>query len=65
MYPRSTSDTAIFAAVCIHQLESGDMILADKDFVMQDRFPPTPFLKHIKFTKAEGSLTTMLEPIFA
>jgi len=67
LYPGSTSDKAIVAASgVLDQMESGDMILADKGFVMQDLLPPgvslnvPPFLKHGKFTREEARLTTTI-----
>jgi len=67
LYPGSTSDKAIVAASgVLDQMESGDMILADKGFVMQDLMPlgvslnVPPFLKHGRFTKEEARLTTTI-----
>ena len=67
LFPGSTSDKAIVAASdVLGKMNSGDMIMADKGFVMQYLMPPgvslnvPPFLKIRRFTKEESQLTTTI-----
>ena len=67
LYPGSTSDKSIVAhSGIVEKMQPGDMILADKGFVMQDLLPAgvslnvPPFLKNKRFTKEEAQLTTMI-----
>ena len=67
LYPGSTSDKSIVAhSGILSKMLPGDMILADKGFVMQDLLPAgvslnvPPFLKNRRFTKEEAQLTTTI-----
>jgi len=67
LYPGSTSDKSIVAhSGVLEQMVPGDMIMADKGFVMQDLLPSgvslnvPPFLKNHRFTKEEAQLTTTI-----
>lgn len=67
LYPGSTSDKCIVSHCgVLAKMQPGDMILADKGFVMQDLLPPgvslnvPPFLKNRRFTKKEAQLTTTI-----
>ena len=60
LYPGSTSDRAIVQnSGILHNFMAGDLILADKGFLIADILPPgvtiniPPFLEHAKFTKNE------------
>ena len=64
LFPGSVSDKAIVAqSGFLNIFEAGDMILADKGFLIRDILPPgvsvniPPFLCHGKLTKSEVKLT--------
>ena len=64
LYPGSTSDKEIVRnSGLLNQMQSGDLILADKGFLIQDIVPKgvsvniPPFLTHGKFTESEVKAT--------
>ena len=64
LYPGSISDKEIVKqSGILDQMEVGDLILADKGFLIQDLLPAgvslniPPFLEHGKFTESEVKLT--------
>lgn len=67
LYAGSLSDKQIVKhSNVLDQLKTGDMVLADKGFVMQDLMPPgvtlnvPPFLVRQQFTRTEVQLTTRI-----
>ena len=67
LYPGSTSDKAIVRHCGILNLmEPGDLIIADKGFLIQSILPPNvylnlpPFLTNSQFTKSQAELTVRI-----
>ena len=67
LYPGSVSDKEIVRHCgVLNHFEAGDLIIADKGFLIQDLLPSgvllniPPFLTHGQFTKAQASVTVVI-----
>ena len=67
LYPESTSDKKIVKHCGILNLmKPGDLIIADKSFLLQNILPPNvylnlpPFLRNSHFTKSQAELTNRI-----